>query len=155
MRLIAVIRAEKSDIEIGKWGNGHVPPSQFALRAKPSSFKLGSAYAWVIVRFTALGHAFRVLILFNESKQIYRAILGVDVGGMVRMICVHEFHMQEPGWHCHAVVDTANAPQGWTRRGMHRTPRGARVDAEFDVRKSNAIQIALKIYRIYERGPLL
>lgn len=155
MRLGAIIRAEKSDIQIGAWGQGHIPPRQFYLRAKPTTFKLGPLWEWAVIKFTALGQQFRILVLFNGAKEIYRAILAVDIGGEMKALCVHEFHASEPGWHCHAVLDSQSAPTGWARRGMRRHPRGAKIHEPFDVTKGNALRIAQKIYRIEAHGPLL
>lgn len=155
MRLPDVIRATKSEIHLGNWNEGHIPPSQFPVKAKARSFKLGRGWAWCVIRFLAGGQPYRVLVLFNEGKQIYRAVLGRDDGGETRMICIHEFHVTEPGWHCHFVADGDEPPIGWSRFGMRRRPRGAKVSETFDVTKSNAVQIALKFYAISERGTLL
>lgn len=155
MRLSEVIRADKANIKIGEWGNGHIPPRQFALRAKPSSFKLGPLWDWAVIRFDALNHSFRVLVLLNSAKQIYRAILAIEVGGEAKVLCVREFHASEPGWHCHFVDRSDNAPEGWRRRGMHRRPRGAKLDEDFGVTKADAVPVALRIFGIEHHGPLL
>ena len=155
MRLGDVIRAEKTDIKVGKWAVGHIPQRQFPLRAKPASFKLGQTWHWALIQFRALGLPFRVLLLLNSEREIYRAILGAETEKDFNMICVHEFHAKEPGWHCHLVEEMKDAPQGWQRRGMRRFPKGARMEAVFDVTEDTAIRIAQKVFRIEERGSLL
>ena len=155
MRLIEVIRAGKANIQIGNWGNGHIPPRHFALRAKPSSFNLGPRWDWLVIRFEALNHSFRVLVLLNSAKQIYRAVLAVEVDGVAKVLCLHEFHASEPGWHCHFVGDADDAPEGWRRRGMHRRPRGAKLDDDFGVTKADAAHCAIRVFGIEPHGTLI
>ena len=155
MRLREVIRTGKSDIVIGRWGTGHIPAAQFPLRDRPTTFKLGPTWRWAVIRFRALGQSFRVLLLLNVSREIFRAVLAAEVGKEFRMICVHEFHAREPGWHCHMVDVLDSAPQGWRRRGMRRFPKGARIDAVFDVTEITAVRIAQRLFRIDAPGDLL
>lgn len=155
MRVGEIIRAKKSDIQIGAWSSGHIPPSKFSLRAKPSSFKLGPSWAWAVVRFSALNQQFRVLCLLNEGKDIFRAILAIDVGGELKQICVHEFHASEPGWHCHVALNAQDVPNGWSRKGMRRHPHGARILDTFGQTQLNAVRTAARVYRIEAHGPLL
>ena len=145
----------KTGIRIGKWAAGHIPQRLFPLRARPASFKSGQTWHWALIQFHALGLSFRVLLLLNSEREIYRAILGVGTEKDFTMICVHEFHAKEPGWHCHFVEEIKDAPQGWQRRGMRRFPKGAKMDAVFDVTENTAIWIAQRVFRIEERGSLL
>ena len=75
MRLREIIRAPKSEIEIGKWRAGKVPKSDFPLFK--NAYNLGSAFKWNVITFQALGAECRVLVVFNAGKQKYEAILGV------------------------------------------------------------------------------
>jgi hypothetical protein len=159
MRLKDVIRAEKADIEIGSWNSGHVSRSAFPLsRARKKNYRYGPSYDWAIVKFTALGARFRVLVLLNESKEIYRATLAMDVPNDERALCQHEFHASEPGWHCHLHrMDIADVPDGVFRGNMQRWPGGGTILSrqEFGITKDNAIGVALRFYRIEIRGPLI
>jgi hypothetical protein len=75
--LAEVIRAVKADVDVGSWQQGHIPRSAFPLSlARAKNYKFGPEY----VRFSCLGANFRVLLLLNEGKSIYRATLGLDEG---------------------------------------------------------------------------
>jgi len=79
--LAEVIRAVKADVDVGSWQQGHIPRSAFPLSlARAKNYKFGPEYRWRIVRFSCLGANFRVLLLLNEGKSIYRATLGLDEG---------------------------------------------------------------------------
>ncbi|TXL72274.1 hypothetical protein FHP25_25920 [Vineibacter terrae] len=102
MKLVEVIRATKVDVEIGKWETGHITRSQFPLsQAKNKNYKFGPDYRWRVVRFRCLGHEWRVLLLLCAPREIFRTTLAVEVGGDLRVVCQHEYHASEPGWHCH------------------------------------------------------
>ena len=73
-RLREIIRAPKDDIKIGQWRSGKVPRADFPLAR--GSYNLGTAYKWNVITFHVLGTECRVLVVFNEGKQKYEAILG-------------------------------------------------------------------------------
>ena len=116
----------------------------------------GATYQWRIITFAALGNHFRVLVIWNDSKQIYRATMGQERNGLIRIICIREFHANEPGWHCHAVLRCSQGVGGWTHRELRRTPQGVQIDEEFGVTsKEQATAIALRFYGVAESGALL
>ena len=136
MRVRDVIKAPKSGVAMDPWKRGSMPPSAFRFRPNMKTVSQGLSYEWRIIRFQALGSAFRVLILLNEGKQIYRATLAQDVGDLVRIICIREFHAKEPGWHCHAVLHTNQGVSDWKHRELRRWPRTPDNEAEFGVTKA-------------------
>ncbi|WP_424135132.1 hypothetical protein [Roseomonas chloroacetimidivorans] len=116
----------------------------------------GSSYEWRIIRFSALGEAFRVLVLLNDIKEIFRATLAHEVGDIVRIICVREFHAKEPGWHCHAAIKAGQGVTDWKHRELRKHPLRPDYSAEFGVTgQESATAVALRFYRIEERGGLL
>lgn len=156
MRVREVIRAGKSNIELGQWSIGSMPPSHFRIFKQMKTIKQGQDYSWRIVKFSIDDTWFRVLILLNQAKQIYRATLAVEVGEEVRIICVREFHVREPGWHCHAVLRCEQGVSTWTHRGLRRYPRGFDLPAQFDVTsQTRATNIALRFFNIAPQGGLL
>jgi hypothetical protein len=75
-----VCRAAKTGLELGEWKSGHIPRSAFPLsRAKPKSYKFGPEYQWRVVKFQAAARNFRLLLLVNENKCIYRSTLAIEV----------------------------------------------------------------------------
>jgi len=79
MNVADVIRAMKFDIRIGDWQSGHVTRSSFPLsQARAKNYKFGPQYRWRVVRFETHGRNFRVLILLNLEKAIFRASLAVE-----------------------------------------------------------------------------
>src|ERR1043166_7837463 len=101
MRVVDIIKATKASVEAGAWKTGHITRAEFPLsRVKSRRYKLGSEYRWRVVRFNAIGNEFRVLIELNVNKEIYRATLGRKNEEDITVICQHEFHKSEPGWHC-------------------------------------------------------
>lgn len=131
-------------------------PSMFRLRTDMRTLRQGKSYHWRIITFDAAGRSFRVLILYNAERSIYRATLGVEDAGVVAILCVHEFHAGEPGWHCHADLPCDRGISHWNHRELSRWPKRPVVGVEFDVStKDRATEIALKFYRISERGPLI
>lgn len=125
MDLRALIGAKKSSIKSGDWKQGEIPRAQWpSRRAKSKFYKWGPLYKWRIVTFNALGCECRVLILFNSSKQIFRASFGVTSAGETTVLCDYEFHASEPGWHCHARCDDITLIDSGTNRfGSVRLPK--------------------------------
>ena len=104
VRLQEIVRASKTEISVGEWHRGAVPRAAFSLTRR--SYALGGSFEWCVIKFVALGHACRVLVVLNLSKQKYQAILGVESDGPLRVLCSYEYHAGEPGWHCHARAGT-------------------------------------------------
>ena len=87
-RLQEIVRASKTDIQVGAWRQGIVPKAEFPI-AK-GAFGLGRSYQWCVIKFQALGLQFRVLVVLNAPKQKYQAMLGVMADGLLRVLCSHE-----------------------------------------------------------------
>lgn len=125
MNLKGLIGAAKSSVKTGEWRQGEIPRAQWpSRRAKAKFYKWGPLYTWRIISFSALGCECRVLILLNESKQIFRASFGVTTKGETTTLCDYEFHASEPGWHCHARCDDIGSINAGTNRfGSVRLPK--------------------------------
>lgn len=160
MRLKDVLRAAKSDVTVGEWRNGHVTYAAFPQSKVPSrAYKLGPTYEWTVIRFSALGARFRVLVIVNTGRAIFRACLGMEDGKDMRILCHHEYHASEPGWHCHVkLAEVAEIEPGCARSGARRWPQspvgiGEPVPM---ISKAAAYTKAMKVYRIESgAGPLL
>ena len=154
-----IVRAQKTDVHVSDWRIGHVPRSTFPLSlARPKNYKFGPEYRWRLVRFDCLQRSFRMLVLFNEGKQIYRATLGMEVGDDLVVICQHEFHASEPGWHCHVTFrDIDDLPRGVSRTHLRRWPSANTEPSrpEFGVREGNAVSLAATRFRVSSPGTLL
>lgn len=156
MRLAEVISSPKSNIRFSEWRRGKMQPAAFRLRADLKTIRHGNAYNWRVITFDVIGRSFRVLILYNPGKSIYRATLGIEDSGVVAILCVHEFHAQEPGWHCHVDQTCSRNISYWNHRELQKWPKKPTLAASYDVSSEDgATEIALKLYRISEKGPLL
>jgi hypothetical protein len=159
--LLEVIRARKTKIRIGPWHSGKVPRADFPM-AK-NAYGLGSSFSWSVITFEALDHECKVLVVINEPKQKYEAVLGVMGPRGLRILCTYDFHPSEPGWHCHATHDDASTlSQGcmrgpWIRRVPHaHRPHRKGKFARFKIGDQDAaIRFASARYRIEEKGTLL
>ena len=157
MNLKEVIRASKSEIDTGRWADGHIPRAAFPLsKVKEKSFKLGKSYSWRLVKFNALGSGFRILIVLNKDKEIMRCRLGLEDSGDMKVLCDHEFHASEPGWHCHFTLkDVSLLTPGVVRADLERRrPKMADPTAKFMVTKDGALTIAAERYGL-PKGTLL
>ena len=157
MNLKEVIKAEKFGIETGQWSAGHIPRSAFPLsKVKDRSYKYGMAYSWRVIKFTCLGRKCRVLLFLNLEKGIYRARLGVEESGDMVVLCDHEFHLSEPGWHCHFTLNAVSSiDPGSARGGKNRRPKLEDPKAIFPVTKGNAVAYAAKRYGFEILGGLI
>lgn len=138
-----------------------MPPSAFPMSKGPKrSYRLGSAFRWRIVKFTALGQSFRLLIAYRDDIEEYRSILGMDVGGDTRLVAEICFHGTHPGWHAHADCgDVRNMPIGiqrWPER--KRRPRGRAfhrsttyVTALSKMNDAHALEIAASRYNLHKK----
>lgn len=160
MRATDVIQADKTNIELGSWATGHVTAKSFPLsKAKAKNYKYGPSYKWRVVKFDALGHKFRVLVLFNQGKGIFRASLGVEVAADMRVLCMHEFHAKEPGWHCHAhLCEAADVDAGVFRGAMRKWPKKGKLPEhqQFGILdETAALRRAIDFYKVETKGALL
>lgn len=124
-------------------------------RVKEKQYHFGKAYRWRLIKFESCGLKCRILLLLNLEKEIFRARLGVDDSGDTIVLCDHEFHASEPGWHCHFTLDDIDlAVPGAARSGKRRWPRGQNQAAKFTVTEAGALTIAAKRFGLVEEGPL-
>jgi len=157
MNLKTLIGSVKSSVKTGEWRRGEIPRSQWPSRkAKSKFYKWGPLYTWRIITFSVEGRDCRVLLLFNENKQIFRASLGVTSQGDTLVLCDYEFHASEPGWHCHARCgDISSISAGTNRFGAVRLPsfgsRHRREEFKFgksELSPLSAFNCAVKIFGI-------
>jgi hypothetical protein len=162
LRLKDIIRAPKTEIVIGGWHAGRVERKDFPIAKK--AYRLGSSFQWCVITFQALGAECRVLVVRNDGKQKYEAVLGVmGANGMLRILCTYEYHASEPGWHCHATHDDVSTLSAGTMRGPWirripgpRKPHRCGKYSKFTMSDAKqAIRFAVDRYKIAEKGPLL
>jgi hypothetical protein len=151
-----VIRAKKADLETGNWSNGRIPRSAFPLsKLKNRHYRFGPDYSWRLVRFSALGEQFRILIILNISKEILRARLGMEIGSDMTVLGEHEFHASEPGWHCHLTFENvADIVPGVVRFRKTKWPVHSAAQ-EFDITFASALTHVAKRFGFKEQGELL
>jgi hypothetical protein len=161
VRLRQIVAASKAKIEVGKWHTGKVPRADFPM-AK-AAYGLGNSYKWCVISFEAFDTECRVLVVLNESKQKYEAVLGVMGPNGLKILCTYEYHPSEPGWHCHATHDDADT----LNHGCMRGPWIKRVPGPRKLHRPNkhskfhigdpeaAIRFAVYRYKIWSKGPLL
>lgn len=156
MNIKELIRAEKLDVDVGKWSFGHIPRSAFPMsKLKDKRYKYGPDYSWRVVRFNALGYKCRILILFNDSKQILRSRFGVDVNGDTVVLCDYEFHATEPGWHCHVTPeDHVRVPPGIARSDKTKWPRNSSRKT-FGVEENSALTVVCEHFSVNCQGDLI
>jgi hypothetical protein len=156
MRLQDIIRGSKADLDTGKWQSGRIPRTAFPMsRLKDRHYRYGPDYLWRLVRFEAAACSCRILILLNESREVLRARLGVELDGDMVVLSDYEYHATEPGWHCHVTFeDVADVGPGAARQGKRRWPnRSSRQD--FAVDRSNAMTVVAEHYKFAAQGELI
>jgi hypothetical protein len=107
------------------------------------------------VKFFAQGERCRILIVLNEGKSIYRARLGVERDGDMVILCDHEYHADEPGWHCHLTRDDIESIEaGAARSHTQRWPASQSMCSrrDFGVSEVNALLEAASRFRFRERA---
>ena len=154
-----IIRGVKSKPDLGEWKNGHIPRAVFPLsRAKNKNYKFGQEYKWRVVSFTGVHHKCKVLLLLNEGKQICRITLGAEINGDMAVLCQHEFHASEPGWHCHVCFNAIeNIPTGANRSHLKRWPKPTSIHAraEFAITQQNVLSFAAEVFKFSAQGELI
>ena len=156
MRVRDVIRAPKTNVQVSSWKQGSIPASAFQLRRHQTGRDLGRTWLWRTIDFVALDCPCRVLIQFHELKRSCSFTLGIVASdGFLKIICVREFHISEPGWHCHAVLRCEDGVTSFAHHGVHRRPRKPAVGAEFGVEQRTATAMAAKFFCLDVRGELL
>lgn len=115
---------------------------------------------WRLVEFDTLGLHCRVLIRLNEEAAKYQAILAVDAPDGLRVLCHHELHIGEKGWHCH--LCTCNVPDVFPgvlrdrERMRAREMEPSKAGGErFTVTKATALTKAAERFRFRAQGELV
>jgi hypothetical protein len=150
------IRAEKTNVDLGKWLKGHIPRSAFPMSLlKEKNYKFGPDYSWRLIKFVALERKCRVLIWYNEGKQIFRSRFGVEANNDMIVLCEFEYHAGEPGWHCHVTAnDISQIVPGQARGDKKKWPRSPSRQ-EFHATKDSAVSIVAERYNFSAQGDLL
>lgn len=161
MNLRSLIAADKSSVKTGEWKRGEIPRSRWpSRRARAKAYKYGPAYQWRIINFTVEGNECRLLLLLNESKQIFRATLGLADGADTINLCDYEYHASEPGWHVHARCDDHAVISAATNRfGGTRLPRAGNYHRRMNFKFRNshltpviAFNLAVSVFGIDKTG---
>jgi hypothetical protein len=157
-----ILRAEKSEVDWGKWQTGGMTTAAFPLsKRRGRAYKLGSMYRWRVVSFQALGLSFRLLIAFNLAKEQFRATLALEQDRDMSVIASYEFHGTHPGWHVHGACGDVNLiPSGCMRtEGQKRlpAPRATHRRVDFNVTDDDtALEMAAKFFGLHKKeGALL
>lgn len=153
------VRAEKFEVDEGVWTVGHINQSAFPLsKAKGKHYRFGSEYKWRVVRFRALGHKCRVLIIMNTRKLICRCTFAVEVKNDLAVLCNHEYHADHPGWHCHLTRDRHDKVVPGVVRSRQRRwpgPKAIHSKLEFGLNEANALSHVAARFRFQAQGGLL
>ncbi|HTS42619.1 MAG TPA: hypothetical protein VMH84_18995 [Xanthobacteraceae bacterium] len=161
LHLKQIVRASKSNIKVGQWRSGKVPKADFPMAR--SAYALGNSFRWCVISFETLGAECKVLVVINEPKQKYEAVLGVMGPIGLRILCTYEYHATEPGWHTHATHVNADT----LSHGYMRGPWIKRIPGPQKLHRANkfpkfkigdetaAIRFAYDRYKIREKGTLL
>lgn len=124
-------------------------------RLKDKRYRYGPDYSWRLVKFQAGACSCRILILLNESREVLRARLGVEVEGDMVVLSDYEFHATEPGWHCHVTVEHVETiGSGAARQGKRKWPRQS-AKKDFGVDQSNALTVVAEHFKFAAQGDLL
>ncbi|AWC25624.1 MULTISPECIES: hypothetical protein [Aminobacter] len=154
-----LIRAEKSNLEVGPWKEGKIPPSSFPIN-RPRSIPTGGAWKWRMCEFDALGFHCRVLIRLNAETDRYHAYMSVDTDRSVKVLCHHELHIGDKGWHCHFASGTIEDVMEGVLRDrdcfvMKEAAPSAAAATMFTVNEDNALTKAAQRYRFEAKGGLV
>jgi hypothetical protein len=132
-----------------------MPKTAFPLsKSGNKSYKLGNR-RWRVVTFDACGLSCRLLINYHPTLFQYQAILGVDVGGDVKVLASLEHHPTHKPWHVHVCCeDIKTAPSGIKRgpwfKGMNAI--GPKHRAPFPVSDDAAFNRAVSFFRLDRLG---
>jgi hypothetical protein len=148
--------ADKVVSDWGKWQTGGMPPSAFPLSKRRSrAYKIGSSYKWRVIHFSCLEQLCRLLIVFNDQKEQYRATLAVERERDMIVVASLEFHGTHPGWHLHGACGDVDAlPLGSLRGPLQkRFPNARMAHRRSDFRVTNeglALDVAAKFFRLHK-----
>ncbi|HZF93617.1 MAG TPA: hypothetical protein VEZ20_01965 [Allosphingosinicella sp.] len=168
MRLQDIIRAPKTEIDPGKWGQGKLPKKAMPLsKAGRRAYNIGSAWRWRFAEFTALERRFVIRLIVNEGKMKATAHLAERRGPDSAVLACYEYHADlQTGWHLHAICgELEGAPSGtlvhgpWVRRlpgarNAHRRKAFFNPDAEGGA-EAWLWQQTMRFFGVEEKGPLV
>jgi len=125
MRVAEVIRSSKVVTDWGKWSNDSMGKQVFPLlKRRGACLRYGVSYRWRLIRFTALGRVFRLLVAYRQDVAEFKAHLAVEQDADMTVLCSWEYHGTHPGWHMHVCCEEAAAITSGIVRpvGAHRLP---------------------------------
>lgn len=163
MDIKSIIRSEKSNVQTSEWKNGPISASTFPLSGR-SRRKLysGTEWEWRTITFSALEKDFVVLVRLNEMKEYFSSILAMHDDEKLKVICHHELHTSHKDWHCHFVRSNVDKIHPGVLRDSERMrcyPSYIENDEctlkIFPVNKSNALEHALRTFKIDSCGGLI
>ena len=155
MNVANLIRGEKTALNLGAWGAGHLPRSAFPLsKVKEKQYRYGPAYKWRLIQFQCHRYKCRLLIILNRQKELFRLRFGVENDGNMVVLLDREFHGTKPGWNCHFTLDkVVSVVSGAVRGpGKRRWPRGCDPEAKFTVTEANALTVAAQMFQFGASG---
>jgi hypothetical protein len=154
--------ANKSVSDWGKWQTGGMTTAAFPLsKRRGRAYRVGTAFKWRVIQFSALRETCRVLILYNAAKEQYSATLAVERGRDMVVVSSLEFNGTHPGWHLHGGCGDVDAlPLGSMRGGSRRRlpqPRATHRRHDFEITSEGAaLDVAARFYRLHKKeGELL
>lgn len=159
MTVFEIIKAAKENVVVGPWKTGKIPASSFPIN-RPRSIPTGGDWRWRLCEFDANNYHCRVLIRLNIEKQKYHSYLSIDTQKSVKVICHHDLHIGDKGWHCHfAKGKIDDVMEGVLRDRdcytmFEATPSLAQSQL-FDVNEDNATTKAAQRYRFEAKGTFL
>lgn len=145
-------------MKIGGWQSGAIPKGQFPLARY--KLELGRGWEWRLVTFEALDQKFILLIKLNLEKEQYQAILVMEDGTSLKVICHHDLHTSHFNWHCHFIdgdVHETHAGVLRDKERMRRWPafRSSECTTPFIPNKQNALSLAAIRFGFNGNGDLL
>lgn len=94
-------------------------------------------------------------MLLNESKEIFRARLGVLINGDMVVLQDYEFHASEPGWHCHlSLKSLSEIGPGAARFQKTKWPKNSSLKA-FNIDEAGALSVIAKQFNFAAQGDLI
>lgn len=154
-----LIRSEKVNIVIGPWKTGKIPPAAFPIN-RPRSIPTGGAWRWRLCEFDALNYHCRVIIRVNFEKQRYHSYLSIDTQKSVKVICHHDLHIGDKGWHCHFAKGLVEDVMEGVLRDkdcytMFEAEPSLAQSQLFTITDHSALSKAAKRYRFEARGTFI
>lgn len=155
-----IIRAEKTNVSTGVWKTGKIPHASFPLGKAAKGIPVGPCWMWRLCEFEALGLHCRVLVRLNLDYQRYHAVLAVETNGQLRVVCHHDLHPPEKGWHCHFIPGNVletfpGVMRDRDRMRVWQSEPSKALDQAFTVTRANGLTYAANRYRFRAQGGLL